>query len=108
MHAVFTDGVLSADYLGKHLVGEERCHHLAFDHPEIDFQLWYSIGDSPQLRKIVITETDAPGSPQYTMWVQAVEALDAADVPDAFFMPQIPDDAEEIEIVPLDAADQDR
>jgi hypothetical protein len=108
LHAVFTEGVTSADYLGEHLVGEERCHHLAFDHPDIDYQLWYSTGDSPQLRKLVITDTDAPGSPQYTLTILELEPLEAADVPDSLFVAQIPEEAEEIEIVPIESPEEGR
>jgi hypothetical protein len=105
VHGAFTEGATSARYLGEHLVGEELCHHLAFDHPDVDWQLWLSTGDAPELRKLVITYADDPGAPQYSMSVLLFEPLDEDDVPDSLFVAQIPEEAHEIELVPLDTVE---
>ena len=99
LYSIFMEDVISARYAGRHLVGEERCHHLAFEHDDIDYQLWLSEDEQPALRKLVITYKHEPGEPQYTMTVLEVEQLRFVD--ESRFAADLPPSAEEIEIVPI-------
>ena len=53
-------------YLGKHSVDGIACHHIAAMQKNIDWQIWIDAGNTPQLRKIIITYKQKPGAPQYT------------------------------------------
>ena len=58
-----TANVRSAAYLGLHLVGDRKCHHLLFRQQNIDWQIWIDAGDVPLPRKLTITyklESDQP------------------------------------------------
>jgi hypothetical protein len=57
--------VHSGLYLGEHYVNEIRCHHLAFRQDGLDWQIWIDAGEKPLPRKLVITDKDAPGYPQF-------------------------------------------
>lgn len=56
----------SGQYLGTELILGKECHHLAFQHPQVDWQAWVEEGPVPVLRKIVIDNKKDPGSPQFT------------------------------------------
>ena len=75
--------VSTADYLGRHRVGDYTCDHLAFTQDTIDWQVWLDVDEGPRLRKMVITYKLEDGAPQYTMWVTQFDMLD--DAPDALF-----------------------
>lgn len=64
-YVVLTEFVEAGRYLGKHRVGEELCHHLAFRTPAVDWQIWLADGDKPLPRKLVVTYKDRPQSPQF-------------------------------------------
>jgi hypothetical protein len=57
------EGAERADYLGLHLVDNERCHHLAMIQAKVDWQLWIDAGEYPWPRKLVIVYKSDPGSP---------------------------------------------
>lgn len=97
-YAVFMDGALSASYLGLHQVRGARCHHLAIQRPELDFQVWLDEDDT-RLRKLSINYKHLPGQPTFTLFVEASEAL--MQVPDAAFMPDLPEGYEAIDLLPL-------
>jgi len=92
------EGCDSIDYIGLGLVGEERCHHLAFTRGIVDWQVWIGAGDAPALRKMVITYKELPGEPQYTLQVLSVG--DAGKIDDATFAAVIPEGAERIQFYP--------
>jgi hypothetical protein len=52
-------------YLGLHLAGDTKCHHLLFRQENIDWQIWIDSGAKPLPRKMVITYTQQPDQPQY-------------------------------------------
>ena len=65
----FGDGAArakSAQYFGVEPVNGVTCHHLAFQNDGIDWQAWVEAGPVPVLRKVVITDKLAEGSPQFT------------------------------------------
>lgn len=52
-------------YLGLHDVMGVKCHHLAFRQEGIDWQIWVDAGKAPLPRKLVITDKQSPGYPQF-------------------------------------------
>jgi hypothetical protein len=57
--------VESGSYVGLHMVGDTKCHHLLFRQQNIDWQIWIDAGKQPLPRKLVITYTQEPDQPQY-------------------------------------------
>ncbi len=55
----------SGGYLGLHLVGDTKCHHLLYLQENLDWQIWIDAGEQPLPRKLVITYTQEPDQPQY-------------------------------------------
>jgi hypothetical protein len=100
VYATMIDNSLRVDYVGEGLVGDEKCHHLAFVGDAIDWQLWVSAGDVPKIRKLVITYKEVPGEPQYTL--QLLDVLDASTVTEATFTPVLPEGARKVEFRPVE------
>jgi hypothetical protein len=65
-YKILTQEVSSGAYIGKHSVGGTSCHHLAFMQKLVDWQIWIDTGDEPLPRKIVITQKQLRGEPQFT------------------------------------------
>ena len=66
--AVMTKGQKHALYVGEGLVRGVKCHHLAFDRDDIQWQIWIDGGDKPLIRKIVINQKRLPAEPQWTAY----------------------------------------
>lgn len=64
-HATLMTDVQYAYYVDKHRVGGVECHHLAFEQPSLNWQIWIDAGAQPLPRKLVITYKSVPGWPQY-------------------------------------------
>jgi hypothetical protein len=65
-YKVFTEHVQSGAYVGLHLVGKVKCHHLAFRQKLLDWQIWIDAGEQPLPRKLLITFKRQVDQPQYT------------------------------------------
>lgn len=65
-YKVLTREVTSGAYVGTHNVGGIKCHHLAFTQKLVDWQIWIDMGDKPLPRKLIITQKQVRGEPQYT------------------------------------------
>jgi hypothetical protein len=65
-YAVMTKGQKHALYVGEGLVRGVKCHHLAFDRDDIQWQIWIDAGDKPLIRKIIINQKRLPAEPQWT------------------------------------------
>jgi hypothetical protein len=65
-YKILTEHVQSGAYVGLHLLGKVKCHHLAFRQKGLDWQIWIEDGDKPLPRKMVITHKREAGGPQYT------------------------------------------
>ena len=59
----------SALYVGPARVRDTECDQFAFRQPDVDWQIWIQRGDTPLPRKVVITTTDDPAMPQYTVYL---------------------------------------
>ena len=42
------------------------CHHLAFQTPEVDGEIWIEDGPKPLPRRLLLTDKSVEGSPQWT------------------------------------------
>jgi hypothetical protein len=66
--AVMTKGQKHALYVGEGLVQGVKCHHLAFDKDDIQWQIWIDAGDKPVIRKLIINQKRLPAEPQWTAY----------------------------------------
>ena len=66
--ALMTHGIKHALYVGEGLVRGVKCHHLAFDLNHIQWQIWIDAGDKPVIRKLIITQKQLRGAPQWTAY----------------------------------------
>lgn len=57
--------VRTGDCVGVHTAAGLACDHLAFTQKNADWQLWVEKGKSPLPRKVVITDKNGMGWPQY-------------------------------------------
>lgn len=62
---VLMEDVTSGVYVGKAIVGDISCHHLAFRGNETDWQIWVDAGATPLPRKLVIVSKKVKGSPEF-------------------------------------------
>lgn len=102
-----TSKLTGALYLGETMVAGEACDHLLMSNDIADVQMWITTGETPLLRRIVITYRDEPGEPQYraqfSKWDMAPEntASQLSFEPPAgaervrFYMPAPPTDLDQ-------------
>ncbi len=80
-YKVLTREVTSGSYVGTHNVGGVKCHHLAFTQKLVDWQIWIDAGEKPLPRKLIITQKQVRGEPQYTAvlprWDTAPKVMDS-------------------------------
>jgi hypothetical protein len=60
----YVDANTVGQYLGQETVDGASCHHLAFQHPAIDFEMWLEDGEQPLPCKIVLTYKLDEGVPK--------------------------------------------
>jgi hypothetical protein len=92
------ESVTTARYLGLHDAEGELCHHLLFRGEHHDLQLWISAGESPLIRKLVLTYWEIEGSPQQSLTFGEWNL--EAKIEPAMFKAQLPEDAVSIEFLP--------
>lgn len=51
--------------VGEAMIAGEMLDHYAFRQPGVDYQIWLAQGDKPLPRKLVITNLEAKGQPQF-------------------------------------------
>jgi hypothetical protein len=97
-YAILMEDAVSGQYLGAEMVGDRKCHHLAYRANETDWQIWIEEGRSALPCRFVITSKKVTGSPQFTVsmtnWKE--EPINA----DAFTF-KAPDGATKIEFVTI-------
>jgi hypothetical protein len=69
--------------VGQSVIEGRTCDHLAFRSPGVDIQVWVEAGDKPAPCKYVITTTDLPGMPEFSVTVRNFNA--APELTDAMF-----------------------
>lgn len=88
-YKVFTENVQSGTYVGLHIVGKVKCHHLAFRQRTLDWQIWIDAGDHPLPRKLLITFKRQIDQPQYTALIHRWDV--SAKLSDDLFQFQPPE-----------------
>jgi hypothetical protein len=66
---LMTKGVKHALYVGEGVVRGVKCHHLAFDTDDIQWQIWIDAGGKPLIRKLLINQKKLPAAPQWTAYI---------------------------------------
>lgn len=89
----------SGEYLGEHLVGELKCHHLLIKEENVYWQIWVDV-ETNAPRKVVITYPKQEGQPTYTVNMASVELLDASPAEEFAFTAN--PNAVKIQFMPLD------
>jgi hypothetical protein len=97
--ALMTKGVKHALYVGEGVVRGLRCHHLAFDEKNIQWQIWIDTGQKPLIRKLLITQKKLLGSPQWTAYF--TEWNFTPQLADSLFVFTPPQGATKTRFVPL-------
>ena len=95
--------VKDAKDLGSGVIRGVECDHLAFRTDDVDWQIWIAQGEQPYPCRYVITSTQVPGSPQYTIDVRSWKT--GADAGADSFEAVIPAGAKKLE--PAAVADFD-
>jgi len=95
----FEDHVQSASYLGIHDAEGEPCHHVLYRGARVDLQAWITTGETPLLRKMVVTFWEIEGSPQQTLIFSDWNFKPRVRGRD--FKAKIPDDAVQTEFLML-------
>ena len=84
-------------YVGTETVGGVACHHLAYKHPSVDWELWVPESGDPLPKKFVVTSKASKSGRKtevmFDKWTVGAEAADAA------FTPEVPAGYERIQIV---------
>lgn len=103
-YKVLTREVTSGSYLGIHNVGGVKCHHLVFTQRLVDWQIWIETGDKPLPRKLVITQKQLRGEPQFTAVLSKWDT--APKLTDAAFTFSPPKGARQIDFLKLQAVEK--
>nr|MBS0022416.1 DUF2092 domain-containing protein [Gammaproteobacteria bacterium] len=99
---LLTANVTSGMVVGKSIIGDVKCDHLAFSGPVVDWQIWIADGEQPLPRKYVITTKDDPAQPQYMVLMNHWNV--APDMNDALFHFVPPQGAKQIDFIRLDSS----
>jgi hypothetical protein len=59
------NNVVSAAYVGERVIDGRRCHHLAYEQPTLDWQIWIDADEPALPRRLVISYKELPNCPQY-------------------------------------------
>jgi len=97
--AVMLKNVRTGDCVGNHLAAGFACDHLAFAQKDADWQLWVEKGKDPLPRKLVITDKDVMGWPQYAVLFTKWDMNPRLPAGIFTFAPQ--QDARRIDFLPL-------
>lgn len=60
VYPLLIQGVTSAIVVGKAVIYDKTCNHLAFSRPDVDFQVWVADGSDPLPCKYVVTDKSTP------------------------------------------------
>jgi hypothetical protein len=97
-YAWMMGSVESATYVGVHPIDGRPCHHLAFEQPTLDWQIWIDTADIAVPRRLLISYKQMPNCPQYEVAFR--HWTTAATFGDADFAIAIPADAARVELEP--------
>jgi hypothetical protein len=92
------DDVISSLYVGLNLVRGVKCHHLAFNQDDFNWQIWVEAGDKPLPRKLLVTQKRLAASPQWTAYL--TDWNFSPELADSLFTFGAPAEARRIEFLP--------
>ena len=84
----------SSVYVGRILVHGVVCHHLAFQTPEVDWEIWIEEGPKPLPRRLLLTDKSVKGAPWMTATLSDWNL--APQFPADFFTFEPPQNAQKI------------
>lgn len=93
--------VYSARVLGSVDINGQKCTHLAFSRPDVDFQIWVAGDGEPLPCKYVVTDKNSFAQPSYTVVMNHWNL--APDAPDSMFIFSPPNGSAPTEFMRLDA-----
>jgi hypothetical protein len=64
----YVDSNTVGRYMGTETIDGVSCHHLAFEHPGIDFEMWVEDGEQPLPCKLVLTYKLDDGAPKSVLF----------------------------------------
>ena len=94
-YTVLSEGILEAKHIGRGVIDDVECEHLAFRNFDTDWQLWVEAGEHPVPRKLVITSKTMNSAPQYTVRIKSWQTGVTSSLKDFTFTP--PADAQQID-----------
>ena len=97
-----TEGLTTAFVVGKAVVDNVRCDHIAFRNPEVDWQIWIQEGDKPLPRKFIVTSKKMVQSPQFVVVLSKWETTPKLTQATFNFVP--PKNHTEIDFLPVPPA----
>ena len=92
-----SERILSGRYVDISFLENSVCDHLAFRGESVDWQLWVDRGETPLIRKIVITYKELPGEPQLS--ARLPEWDTQAQLSEALFQFTPPEGARQIQVL---------
>jgi hypothetical protein len=78
------EGVTKCTYAGKEKVDGEETHHLKFEQPSLNWELWVATGDKPYVLKVLSVLEDGSGNKVSTVETYKNWKVDAAPGKDTF------------------------
>jgi hypothetical protein len=105
-YKILTQELTSGAYVGKHNVGGIPCHHLAFTQKLVDWQIWIDDGDEPLPRKMIITQKQLRGEPQFTAVLSRWDT--AAKLTDSMFEFTPPNGVRQIDFLRVPMAEESK
>lgn len=70
-----TNGIV----VGQSVIEGRTCDHVAFRSPGVDIQVWMEAGEKPAPCKYVITTTDQPSMPEFSVTIRKFDAAPAVN-----------------------------
>jgi len=90
------EGVYDSKDLGSGVINGAECDSLAFRKDDVDFQIWVAHGEQAYPCRLVITSTQVPGGPEYSVQIRDWKSGDAVGAVDFGF--KSPANAEKIDV----------
>ncbi len=90
------EGVYNSKDLGSGVINGAECDSLAFRKDDVDFQIWVAHGEQAYPCRLVITSTQVPGGPEYSVQIRDWKSGDAVGAVDFGF--KSPANAEKIDV----------
>lgn len=97
-YKILMEDAVSGQYLGEEMVGDRKCHHLAYRGNETDWQVWVEDGARTLPCRFVIVSKKVQGQPEFTV---NTTNFKEAKLRDDQFVFQPPKDAKKISFVTI-------